>query len=52
MPESTSSTWLGNTFVPRMISMSSERARTFCMRAIVRPQAQGSVTTRVRSCVR
>ena len=52
MPASTSSTCEGNTFVPRMMSMSSERARTFCMRAVVRPHAQGSVTTRVRSCVR
>ncbi len=48
----TSSTWLGNTLVPRMISMSSQRARTFCMRARVRPQGHGSVWTRVRSWVR
>ncbi len=49
MPVSTSSIWLGNTLVPRMMSMSSQRERTFSMRAVVRPQAQGSVCTRVRS---
>ena len=52
MLDRTSSTWLGKTLVPRMMSMSSLRERTFCMRACVRPHAQGSVTTRVRSWVR
>lgn len=49
---STSSICEGNTLVPRMMSMSSERERTLSIRASVRPQAQGSVCTAVRSWVR
>ena len=48
----TDSIWLGNTFTPRIFSMSSERPMTFSMRACVRPHLHGSVVIFVRSRVR
>ena len=49
---STDSTWLGKTFTPRMMSMSSVRPETRAMRTLVRPQMQGSGFRLVMSPVR
>ena len=49
---STDSTWLGKTFTPRMMSMSSVRPDTRSIRTSVRPQMHGSGSSRVMSPVR